>query len=130
MNDIFEPRKVQKLPTTKVLENDLKQFVQELKEQHADISLETICSICIDIMQKVQKFKTLNGPEKKRVVVYVIYKLIEHVDDKMYVKYEIIIEKCITSMIDIVIDLDKHKVKIKEGIGILTSVLKSCGFCE
>jgi hypothetical protein len=33
-------------------------------------------------------------------------------------------------MIDIVIDIDKHKMKIKNGFGILRSVIQSCGFCK
>ena len=122
-------RKVQILPTG-IQKSDLDIFIKELKEQHANITLEAMCGICIDIMQKVQKFKKLRGNQKKEVVIYTIYKLIEHVDPEMYKEYELIIEKCISSMIDIVIDIDKHKVKIKEGIGLLSSLLKACGLCK
>lgn len=121
-------RKVQILPTG-IKNSDLDKFIKELKEQHANITLEAMCGICIDIMQKVQKFKILRGNQKKEVVIYTIYKLIEHVDPEMYKEYELVIEKCIISMIDIVIDIDKHKVKIKEGIGLLSSLLKACGLC-
>lgn len=122
-------RKVQFVPQG-LQKSDLDTFITELKEQYQNISLETMVNICIDVMQKVQKFTKLRGSEKKEVVVYAIYRLIEDVDSEMYKQYELIIEKCITTMIDIVIDIDKHKVKIKQGIGIVTKLFKACGICK
>ena len=80
---------------SRIQNSDLESFIKELKEQHANISLEAMCGICIDIMQKVQKFNKLRGNQKKEVVIYSIYKLIEHVDPEIYKEYEFMIEKCI-----------------------------------
>lgn len=95
--DVLEPRselrKVQVLPTSKVLGTELDMFINELRVYHSNITLETLCFICIDIMLKVQKFNSVSGADKKAIVIHVIHKLIDNVDDELYVKYEIIIEK-------------------------------------
>lgn len=112
-----------------ILSEDLNLFVKELREQYANISLETMCSMCIDIMQKVERFKKLKGPQRKEIVLFVIYKLIEHVDENLYEQYELIIEKTLRSMIDIVVDIDKNRTKIRKGIGIISMLCRTLGVC-
>jgi len=113
-------------PTPKIQASELESFVKSFKEKTGEISLENISSICVMLMKKVQFFKGLNGPEKKQVVIWCLYKLVEEVvvSEEIFAEYDIVIGTAISSMIDIIIDFDKNKVRIYNSFHIIRKVLK------
>jgi len=113
-------------PTPKIAISDLGEFVQSFKEKTGDISLENIGSICVMLMKKVQIFKELNGPEKKQVVIWCLYKLVEDVvdNDELFAEYDIVISTAIANMIDIIIDFDKNKVRIYDSFRFMRQWIK------
>lgn len=114
-------------PTPKVQASELETFVRGFKEQTGDISLENISSICVMLMKRIQLFKELNGPEKKQVVIWCLYKLVEEVVDNedLFAEYDIVISTAISSMIDIIIDFDKNKVRIYNSFHFIRKMFKS-----
>ena len=114
-------------PTLKIQSSDLNNFVKNFKEKTGDISLENISSICVMLMKKIQLFKELNGPEKKQVVIWCLYKLVEEVVDneELFAEYDIVISTAISSMIDIIIDFDKNKVRIYNSFHFIRKMFKS-----
>ena len=114
-------------PTPKIQSSELEQFVITFKEKTGEISLENISSICVMLMKQVQVFSELNGPEKKQVVIWSLYKLVEDVADneELFAEYDIVIGTAISSMIDIIIDFDKNKVRIYDSLRFLRKFFKS-----
>lgn len=113
-------------PTPKLQSNELAEFVNGFKEKTGEISLENISNICVMLMKKVQGFTQLNGPEKKQVVIWCLYKLVEDVADneELFSEYDIVISTAISSMIDIIIDFDKNKVYIYNSLRFLRKLFK------
>lgn len=99
----------------KMLKAEIDTFVQEVQECVGEVSLENISTLVSMIMMKASYVKKLNGQEKKQLVIYTLYVLIDEVvDEETYNKYKLIIETVVPNTIDLIIDVSKNKLIFKE----------------
>lgn len=118
-------------PTPKLSKKTIDDLYLQLKETLSkEPTMESLPLLSFSIMQKVETFKTLNGDEKKKLVIYILYKLIEDItDESLYKKYEETIESVINSMIDLVVNVDKHKVTLKKKLNIISNCFEFLSLC-
>ena len=65
------------------------------------INKENICGVVSSLMMEVNKIKTLKGPEKKELVIDLIYSIIEQIDEgEEDSELEIVLKKMVPPMID------------------------------
>jgi len=65
------------------------------------INKENICGIVSTLMMEVNKIKVLKGPEKKELVIDLIYSLIEQIDEgDEDSELEVVLKKMVPPMID------------------------------
>lgn len=78
------------------------------------ISKENICGIVSDLMMEVNKIKVLRGPEKKALVIDLIYSIIEEIDEgEEDSELEVVLKKMVPPMID--------------SFSVMLKVTKGCG---
>ena len=77
--------------------------VEELKTEYIDDGLtkEDIPPILGRLMMETQKFKRLPGPQKKKLVINVLFHLIEQIDEgEKDSEFEIILKTLVPPMVD------------------------------
>lgn len=118
-------------PTPKLSKKTIDDLYLQVKETLGkEPTMESLPLLSFSIMQKVETFKTLDGEEKKKLVIYILYKLIEDItDEALYKKYEETIESVINSMIDLVVNVDKHKVTLKKKLNIISNCFEFLSLC-
>jgi hypothetical protein len=90
---------------------------------HGEINALNIFSITVNLMQLVEKYPKMRGPEKKALVILVIQKLI-----KKYASDEALLS-LIPAFIDQAISIDKGKVTINVDEA-ASSCLSACFSCK
>ena len=85
---------------------EAKQVIERMKAlanryKKTGINKENICGIVSTLMMEVNKLKGLRGPEKKELVIDLIYSLIEQIDEgEEDSELEIVLKKMVPPMID------------------------------
>ena len=65
------------------------------------INKENICGIVSTLMMEVNNIKTLSGPDKKELVIDLIYSIIEEIDEgEEDSEIEVVLKKMVPPMID------------------------------
>lgn len=65
------------------------------------INKENICGVVSSLMMEVNKIKVLTGPEKKELVIDLIYSIIEEIDEgEEDSELEVVLKKMVPPMID------------------------------
>ena len=89
---------------------------------YGTLSAGTIIMIMVDLMKIVDTYPNLNGSQKKQLVLEVLNLVIDELpmsqDEQSGLKH--LVEKTLPTVIDVVIDIDKKKLKIK--------IQKCCNF--
>lgn len=89
--------------TGKIDAQSLLKTVEELKIEYIDDGLtkEDIPPILGRLMIETQKFKKLPGPQKKKLVIGVLFHLIEQIDEgEKDSEFEIVLKALVPPMID------------------------------
>ena len=89
--------------TGKINAQSLLKTVEELKIEYIDDGLtkEDIPPILGRLMMESQKFKKLPGPQKKKLVIGVLFHLIEQIDEgDKDSEFEIVLKALVPPMID------------------------------
>ena len=87
----------------KIDAQSLVRTVDELKTEYIDDGLtkEDIPPILGRLMMETQKFKKLPGPQKKKLVINVLFHLIEQIDEgEKDSEFEIILKTLVPPMVD------------------------------
>jgi hypothetical protein len=87
----------------KIDAQSLVKTVEELKTEYIDDGLtkEDIPPILGRLMMETQKFKRLPGPQKKKLVINVLFHLIEQIDEgEKDSEFEIILKTLVPPMVD------------------------------
>lgn len=87
----------------KIDAQSLVKTVDELKTEYIDDGLtkEDIPPILGRLMMETQKFKKLPGPQKKKLVINVLFHLIEQIDEgEKDSEFEIILKTLVPPMVD------------------------------
>ncbi len=87
----------------KIDAQSLVKTVEELKTEYIDDGLtkEDIPPILGRLMMETQKFKKLPGPQKKKLVINVLFHLIEQIDEgEKDSEFEIILKTLVPPMVD------------------------------
>lgn len=87
----------------KIDAQSLVRTVDELKTEYIDDGLtkEDIPPILGRLMMETQKFKRLPGPQKKKLVINVLFHLIEQIDEgEKDSEFEIILKTLVPPMVD------------------------------
>jgi hypothetical protein len=87
----------------KIDAQSLVKTVDELKTEYIDDGLtkEDIPPILGRLMMETQKFKRLPGPQKKKLVINVLFHLIEQIDEgEKDSEFEIILKTLVPPMVD------------------------------
>ena len=78
------------------------------------INKENICGIVSTLMMEVNNIKTLKGPEKKELVIDLIYSIIEQIDEgEEDSELEVVLKKMVPPMID--------------SFSVMLKITKGCG---
>lgn len=78
------------------------------------INKENICGVVSSLMMEVNKIKVLRGPEKKELVIDLIYSIIEDIDDgEEDSELEVVLKKMVPPMID--------------SFSVMLKITKGCG---
>jgi hypothetical protein len=78
------------------------------------VNKENICGIVSNLMMEVNSIKTLKGPEKKELVLDLIYSLIEEIDEgEEDSELEVVLKKMVPPMID--------------SFSVMLKITKGCG---
>jgi len=78
------------------------------------INKENICGIVSTLMMEVNSIKTLKGPEKKDLVIDLIYSIIEQIDEgDEDSELEVVLKKMVPPMID--------------SFSVMLKITKGCG---
>ena len=78
------------------------------------INKENICGIVSTLMMEVNSIKTLKGPEKKELVIDLIYSIIEQIDEgDEDSELEVVLKKMVPPMID--------------SFSVMLKITKGCG---
>lgn len=87
----------------KIDAQSLVKTVEELKTEYIDDGLtkEDIPPILGRLMMETQKFKRLPGPQKKKLVINVLFHLIEQIDEgEKDSEFEIVLKTLVPPMVD------------------------------
>jgi len=103
---------------------EAKALVETIAPAVEDMSIENIMTILPELIKHVQKYKQLNGPQKKKMIVSMLKHLVDITDgpgnDELW---DPIIKRLIPSIIDVLVKVDKGKLKLntspcKWGVGL------------
>jgi flagellar biosynthesis/type III secretory pathway protein FliH len=84
------------------------------KYKRSGINKENICSLVSTLMMEVQKLKKMTGPEKKDLVLDLIYTVIEQIDDG---EEDSEFETLLKAMVPPMIDSFAVMLKVNKGCG-------------
>ena len=101
-------------PSAKMSKNDIDSMFSSIHENIGMVTYDNLVLIAALIMEYVKKCIKLNGFEKKNLVLFFMNKLIDEyieIDEKE--KCLQIMQLIIPSAIDVLIDVSKHKIKLK-----------------
>ncbi len=87
----------------KIDAHSLVKTIEELKTEYIDDGLtkEDIPPILGRLMMESQKFKKLPGPQKKKLVIGVLFHLIEQIDEgEKDSEFEIVLKSIVPPMVD------------------------------
>lgn len=89
----------------------------------SELSPDKLISVTISLMQYVDKYKNLSGPQKKSLVCNVLKQFIEDkvTNDDAKTILLVVINTTLPTVIDSVISIDKKQLKIKA-----TKILREC----
>lgn len=112
-DDVLPVVKTTHAPTKNV--SRLFTAAKDIVADYGTLSAGTIIMIMVDLMKIVDTYPNLNGSQKKQLVLEVLNLVIDELpmseDEQEGLKQ--LVEKTLPTVIDVVIDIDKKKLKIK-----------------
>lgn len=84
------------------------------KYKRTGINKENLCTLVSVLMMEVHKFKRISGPEKKEMVLDIIYTLIENIEEG---EHDTELETLLKAMVPTMIDSFSVMLKVNKGCG-------------
>jgi hypothetical protein len=105
-------------------------LITDIFSLYSGFAIYEMTNVCLDIMQKVQKIKHLEGKQKKEIVLYILKKLIENLNNDLdYEKYIFVLDTTISPLIDLLKSLDKKKLYIKKVVNVSKKIYRLFSKC-
>ena len=98
-----------------IITKDIEKISEDIKDSIEDFSLDKVVDIIPHLIKCVEKYKSLMGSEKKKLVIEIVKHFIDKTDgfgdDKVV---DPILKSIVPSVIDNLIKVDKKQLKLKQ----------------
>ena len=115
---IHQLENIRDMVNNKLTKDEVKILLDKVMEvvNNKTISMANIISITTDLMSILGKINDLNGKEKKKLVIQLLYILIEEFDAGSLEIFDPILKELVPIIIDNLISVEKGKIKFnKQG---------------
>ena len=110
-----------------IINKEIVHITERLEDGIKDFSIEKIIDLVPQLIKYVEKYNSLTGAEKKKLVIELVKHFIDKTDgfgNDMIV--DPILKHVVPSVIDNLIKVDKNQIKLKKTDSCITKLLLFC----
>ena len=102
-------------PSPKLSNEEIDFIYNKINETIGQPSKENIMLLCALLINEVKDLDSLNGNEKRELVKYFLYKLVEKRTPNEFDEFDVLIKTVVNNAIDTLIDVTKGKINLKKS---------------